>query len=61
MRAILTIQISEAKPLKVKNFAIWLKYDSRSGTHNVSSPLILTEIPEAEAENMIWTHAHSDL
>jgi large subunit ribosomal protein L18Ae len=22
--------------LKVKNFAIWLKYDSRSGTHNVS-------------------------
>lgn len=27
--------ISEAKPLKVKNFAIWLKYDSRSGTHNM--------------------------
>lgn len=22
--------------MKVKNFAIWIKYDSRSGTHNVS-------------------------
>ncbi|ORX33968.1 putative 60s ribosomal protein l20 [Kockovaella imperatae] len=29
--------ISEKRPLKVKNFAIWLRYDSRSGTHNVSS------------------------
>lgn len=29
------IQIQEKKPLKVKNFAIWLRYDSRSGTHNV--------------------------
>jgi hypothetical protein len=28
--------IHEKKPLKVKNFAIWLRYDSRSGTHNVS-------------------------
>ena len=24
----------EKKPLKVKNFGIWLRYDSRSGTHN---------------------------
>merc|ERR1711865_1059243 len=23
------------KPLKVKNFGIWLRYDSRSGTHNM--------------------------
>ena len=27
--------ISEAKPLKVKNFGIWLRYNSRSGTHNL--------------------------
>ncbi|KAL7003968.1 60S ribosomal protein L20B [Cystobasidiomycetes sp. EMM_F5] len=28
-------EISERKPLKVKNFGIWLRYDSRSGTHNM--------------------------
>jgi large subunit ribosomal protein L18Ae len=28
-------QISEAKPLKAKNFGIWLRYNSRSGTHNM--------------------------
>jgi len=28
-------KISEKKPLKVKNFGIWLRYDSRSGTHNM--------------------------
>ncbi|PWO01256.1 putative 60S large subunit ribosomal protein L20 [Tilletiopsis washingtonensis] len=27
--------ISEAKPLKAKNFGIWLRYNSRSGTHNM--------------------------
>ncbi|KAL2802629.1 60S ribosomal protein L20 [Aspergillus granulosus] len=27
--------ISEKRPLKVKNFGIWLRYDSRSGTHNM--------------------------
>ncbi|KIP09725.1 hypothetical protein PHLGIDRAFT_28839 [Phlebiopsis gigantea 11061_1 CR5-6] len=27
--------INEKKPLKVKNFGIWLRYDSRSGTHNM--------------------------
>lgn len=29
------LKISEAKPLKVKNFGIWLRYNSRSGTHNM--------------------------
>lgn len=29
------LQISEKKPLKVKNFGIWIRYDSRSGTHNM--------------------------
>ncbi|PWN35426.1 putative 60S large subunit ribosomal protein L20 [Meira miltonrushii] len=27
--------ISEKKPLKVKNFGIWIRYNSRSGTHNM--------------------------
>ncbi|KAH6601725.1 hypothetical protein BASA61_001832 [Batrachochytrium salamandrivorans] len=28
-------QIFEKKPRNVKNFGIWLRYDSRSGTHNM--------------------------
>jgi large subunit ribosomal protein L18Ae len=28
-------QVLEKKPMKVKNFGIWLRYDSRSGTHNM--------------------------
>ncbi|KAI3613894.1 hypothetical protein CBS9595_004071 [Malassezia furfur] len=28
-------KIEEKKPMKVKNFAIWLRYNSRSGTHNM--------------------------
>merc|ERR1712227_499251 len=28
-------QVVERKPLKVKNFGIWLRYNSRSGTHNM--------------------------
>merc|ERR1739845_148717 len=28
-------EIMEKKPLKIKNFGIWLRYDSRSGTHNM--------------------------
>jgi len=27
--------IHEKHPLKVKNFGIWIRYDSRSGTHNM--------------------------
>jgi large subunit ribosomal protein L18Ae len=29
------LQIHEKRPLKVKNFGIWIRYDSRSGTHNM--------------------------
>jgi large subunit ribosomal protein L18Ae len=25
----------EKKPLQIKNFGVWLRYDSRSGTHNM--------------------------
>jgi large subunit ribosomal protein L18Ae len=28
-------QIHEKHPLKVKNFGLWIRYDSRSGTHNM--------------------------
>ncbi|DAA25149.1 TPA: ribosomal protein L18a-like [Bos taurus] len=28
-------QVFEKSPLRVKNFGIWLHYDSRSGTHNM--------------------------
>lgn len=28
-------QVLEKKPLKIKNFGIWIRYDSRSGTHNM--------------------------
>merc|ERR1712157_303941 len=28
-------QVVERKPLKIKNFGIWLRYNSRSGTHNM--------------------------
>lgn len=28
-------KVYDRKPLKIKNFAIWLRYDSRSGTHNM--------------------------
>ena len=35
LRVFYLLQIHEKKPLKVKNFGIWLRYDSRSGTHNM--------------------------
>lgn len=28
-------RVFEKTPLKIKNFGIWLRYDSRSGTHNM--------------------------
>ena len=28
-------QLWEKKPEKIKNFGIWIRYDSRSGTHNM--------------------------
>jgi large subunit ribosomal protein L18Ae len=28
-------QIHEKRPQKVKNFGVWIRYDSRSGTHNM--------------------------
>lgn len=34
-RPVALVQVHEKTPLKVKNFGIWLRYDSRSGTHNM--------------------------
>lgn len=34
-RGVLLAQIHEKRPTKVKNFGIWIRYDSRSGTHNM--------------------------
>ena len=31
----LVLQVVERKPQVVKNIGIWLRYDSRSGTHNM--------------------------
>merc|ERR1719382_1612855 len=28
-------RVYEKKPLKIKNFGVWLRYNSRSGTHNM--------------------------
>ena len=28
-------QVYDKTPLKIKNVGIWLRYDSRSGTHNM--------------------------
>ncbi|KAL0609628.1 60S ribosomal protein L18a [Plecturocebus cupreus] len=30
-----SLKVFEKSPLRVKNFGIWLRYDSRSGTHNM--------------------------
>merc|ERR1712228_542038 len=46
-------EIRERKPLKIKNFGVWLRYDSRSGTHNMyrarahSIQIIRCEVVEA--------------
>ena len=36
LQSVLTsYQIHEKRPQRVKNFGIWIRYDSRSGTHNM--------------------------
>lgn len=32
---VLLREVYESSPIKIKNFGIWLRYDSRSGTHNM--------------------------
>ncbi|GLA45897.1 60S ribosomal protein L20 [Aspergillus niger] len=51
--------ISEKRPTKVKNFGIWLRYDSRSGTHNMYKEfreMSRTEAVEALYQDMAARH-----
>ncbi|KIV96880.1 60S ribosomal protein L20-A [Exophiala mesophila] len=51
--------IHEKRPLKVKNFGIWLRYDSRSGTHNMYKEyreLSRTDAVEALYQDMAARH-----
>ncbi|KAI0065230.1 60S ribosomal protein L20 [Artomyces pyxidatus] len=44
--------IHEKKPLKVKNFGIWIRYDSRSGTHNMYKEF--RELSRADAVKSLY-------
>ncbi|KAJ3724162.1 ribosomal L18ae/LX protein domain-containing protein [Lentinula guzmanii] len=44
--------IHEKKPLKVKNFGVWLRYDSRSGTHNMYKEY--RELTRADAVKSVY-------
>jgi len=45
-------RIHEKRPLKVKNFGIWLRYDSRSGTHNMYKEF--RELSRADAVKSLY-------
>ncbi|KAK7623646.1 ribosomal L18ae/LX protein domain-containing protein [Phyllosticta citricarpa] len=52
-------QIAEARPEKVKNFGIWIRYDSRSGTHNMYKEyreMSRTDAVEALYQDMAARH-----
>ncbi|KAF2839382.1 60S ribosomal protein L20 [Patellaria atrata CBS 101060] len=52
-------EIHEKRPQKVKNFGIWIRYDSRSGTHNMYKEyreLSRTDAVEALYQDMAARH-----
>src|SRR3954451_18905234 len=52
-------QIHEKRPMKVKNFGIWIRYDSRSGTHNMYKEyreMSRTDAVEALYQDMAARH-----
>ncbi|GAB7344290.1 hypothetical protein MBLNU457_2162t1 [Dothideomycetes sp. NU457] len=52
-------QIHEKRPMKVKNFGIWIRYDSRSGTHNMYKEyreMSRTDAVEAMYQDMAARH-----
>lgn len=51
-RLIVVEQIYEKKPLKIKNFGIWIRYDSRSGTHNMYKEY--RELSRVDAVNALY-------
>ncbi|KAI9817162.1 MAG: 60S ribosomal protein L20 [Pycnora praestabilis] len=51
--------IHEKRPQKVKNFGIWIRYDSRSGTHNMYKEyreMSRTDAVEALYQDMAARH-----
>jgi large subunit ribosomal protein L18Ae len=51
--------VHEKRPLKVKNFGIWIRYDSRSGTHNMYKEyreMTRTEAVDALYQDMAARH-----
>ncbi|EYE94501.1 60S ribosomal protein eL20 [Aspergillus ruber CBS 135680] len=51
--------IAEKRPTKIKNFGIWLRYDSRSGTHNMYKEfreMSRTDAVEALYQDMAARH-----
>ncbi|PFH47659.1 hypothetical protein AMATHDRAFT_151608 [Amanita thiersii Skay4041] len=44
--------ISEKRPLRIKNFGIWIRYDSRSGTHNMYKEF--RELTRADAVKALY-------
>jgi len=51
--------IHEKRPLKVKNFGVWIRYDSRSGTHNMYKEyreMSRTDAVEALYQDMAARH-----
>jgi len=53
------VQIHEKRPQKVKNFGIWIRYDSRSGTHNMYKEyreMSRTEAVDALYQDMAARH-----
>ncbi|MCJ1245974.1 60S ribosomal protein L20 [Trapelia coarctata] len=52
-------EIHEKRPQKVKNFGIWIRYDSRSGTHNMYKEyreMSRTDAVEALYQDMAARH-----
>ena len=52
-------KIHERRPTKVKNFGIWIRYDSRSGTHNMYKEyreMSRTEAVDALYQDMAARH-----
>jgi large subunit ribosomal protein L18Ae len=55
----MTLKINEKRPLKAKNFGIWIRYDSRSGTHNMYKEfreLTRTDAVESLYQDMAARH-----
>uniref|UniRef100_A0A2K5LDS1 Uncharacterized protein n=1 Tax=Cercocebus atys TaxID=9531 RepID=A0A2K5LDS1_CERAT len=48
-------QVFEKSPLRVKNFGIWLRYDSRSSTHNMYRVFHVSR--DMGARYGAWTHS----